>query len=329
MNLSIYSNQCSSVFGLNRNDEDSATYSLGWTFTKSPTLLKEFIKVFVDIEVHEQYEQISIELQKSGIDKGFTDLEITLHNNFHIIVEAKRDWELPTEEQLNKYTSRFSTQKNNKQFPKEHLISMSAASEEYASRHLPQSVNDYPLDHISWDTLYVMASSAKENATSSVEKLWLSEFLEHIKGYKKMTNPKDNSAYCVVISKNNIHDNIDYTWIDVIEKDRCYFHPIGNSGFPSTPFNYVAFRWDGKLSSVHHIESFEVANNLNSINPNWPKTNTDHFIYKLGSPMRPNKVITNGKLYPTARIWCAIDTLLSGDYETISEARDETQRRES
>jgi hypothetical protein len=43
--------------------------------------------------------------------------------------------------------------------------------------------------------------------------------------------------------------------------------------------------------------------------------------------MRPPKEIRAGKVFRSARVSCAIDTLLSGDYKTLSDARDETKRR--
>ena len=42
--LTIYNNNCNGVFGLNGYDENSATYALGWVLTKSPNLLRAFIK---------------------------------------------------------------------------------------------------------------------------------------------------------------------------------------------------------------------------------------------------------------------------------------------
>jgi hypothetical protein len=39
----------------------------------------------------------------------------------------------------------------------------------------------------------------------------------------------------------------------------------------------------------------------------------------------PNQPVTNGKIWPNARLWCALDLLLS--CETIGEARDKTQER--
>jgi hypothetical protein len=138
----------------------------------------------------------------------------------------------------------------------------------------------------------------------------------------------DNTVYVVSLSTKSMVAGKSHTWVDVVEKDRCYFHPVGN-GWPVQPPNYIGFRYKGRLQSVHHIESFEVVRNLASQNRRWPKTNKnkDNFVYRLGPPMRPHHIIKTGNIYKNGRVRCAIDTLLSGAFATISEARDETKRR--
>ena len=47
-------------------------------------------------------------------------------------------------------------------------------------------------------------------------------------------------------------------WIDVVNDRGRYFHPVGK-GWPKEPPNYMAFRYWGKLRSIHHVESYEVS----------------------------------------------------------------------
>jgi len=77
-----------------------------------------------------------------------------------------------------------------------------------------------------------------------------------------------------------------HTWIDVIEKDGSYFHPVGR-GWPSQPPNYVAFRYRGRVRSVHRVESYEIFPDVSKKNRLWISTDSDHFVYKLGPAMRP------------------------------------------
>ena len=121
-------------------------------------------------------------------------------------------------------------------------------------------------------------------------------------------------------------DGGNHTWVDVVEQDRSYFHRVGNN-WPTQPPNYVAFRYHGRLQSVHHVDNFQIVADVFAINPLWLHTVDDHFVYSLGPPMRPPTEVRTGDIIRNARCTCAIDTLLSGAFDTISSARDETNRR--
>ena len=132
-------------------------------------------------------------------------------------------------------------------------------------------------------------------------------------------------VFVVALSKAAFEEGRGYTWIDVVEKDKHYFHPIGR-GWPEEPPNYIAFRYDGKLQSVHYIESYEVVTNPSSINENWLEADYDQYLYKLGPAMKPSETVRSGPIWNSRR-WCIIDTLLSGSCKTISEAVAETKVR--
>jgi hypothetical protein len=154
----------------------------------------------------------------------------------------------------------------------------------------------------------------------------LSELIQHLKAFSSMQDESSNQVFVVSLSRTPVNQGVEYSWIDVVERDRRYFHGVGN-GWPITPPNYVAFRHGGQLQSVHHVDEYKVVVDLAEVNPLWPKTNVDQFIYSLGPPMRPARPLPNGKIWPNGRYWCAIDTLLSGAYPTVKDARDESQRR--
>ena len=141
-----------------------------------------------------------------------------------------------------------------------------------------------------------------------------------------MRNSQDNLVFVVSLSKDPIKEDRDYTWIDVVEKDKHYFHPKGNR-WPDEPLNYIAFRYDGQLQSVHHIERHDVVSDLSSVNENWPESDSAHFLYKLGPAMKPPHTVKSGRIWHK-HYWCAIDTLLSGTCKTIIEASAETKRLE-
>ncbi len=321
MLLNLFGKEVESVFALNREDEDSVTYALGWSLSQSPALLAALGEDLFGKQI--EFDDAHIDLQRSSRDRGFSDVEIFSPSVAHIIIEAKRNWELPGTAQLKKYASRISRENGRGGL----IVSLSAASQEYAVDKLPNELGGIRVEHRSWGDLSKIVSDAYGRTTSFGEKLWLDQLKQHLRGYILMRNVEDNTVFVVSLSSEAINEGDNsYTWVDVVERDGKYFHPVGNR-WPVIPPNYIGFRLGGRLRSVHHIESYEVVTDLSRKNGRWPETDVDHFVYKLGPGMQPAKVIKNGRIWPNGRYRCAIDTLLSGHFKTISEARDETNRR--
>jgi len=318
--LRLFGRDVDSVFALNGHDENSATYAFGWALACSTTLTTLFAKDVAGVVLNT--EATGIELQKDGEDAGYTDIEIICPSVCHLIVEAKRGWGVPTVRQLKKYIGRFNGRSDGLSV----LITLSAASREFASQHLPEAVKGFPLHHRSWQDVRDLVQRSCAQATSFRERLWLTELNKHLAEYVSMQSQRDNMVYVVSLSDKPIKEGDPYTWIDVVEQDGCYFHPVGG-GWPVYPPNYVGFRHHGRLQSIHHVDQYELVEKLEVKSERWPITNKAHFLYKLGPPMRPSTVMKGGHIWPSGRYWCAIDTLLSGAYATISEARDETSRR--
>ena len=320
MALTIHGAQSASVFRLNGMDENSASFALGWVLEQSPNYRKLVVEAVFGEAL--DVSDVVIALQKHGKDGGYTDIEIQAGHRFHAILEAKRWWDVPSREQLMRYQQRLV----NSGAERNRLISVSAADQSYAQRRLPPDLDGIELVHLSWSNLQQIAKLAQTRASSLEEKLWLRQLIQHLQEFVSMERQSDNNVFVVSIGRQPMMDGNTHTWIDVIEKDGCYFHPVGNN-WPVQPPNYVGFRYHGKLQSVHHVDNFEIVENLSEYNPLWLETHRDHFVYQLGPPMRPVREVKTGNIYPSGRVWCAIDTLLSGAFDTISAARDETQRR--
>lgn len=321
MSLRLFGSEPTSVFALLGADENSATFALGWVLEKSPTLLKLLVADLVAPSCIPG-DDVVIELQRRHEQGGFTDVEILSKNVCHLILEAKRGWVIPSQSQLATYARRISDPSK----AKRRIVSLSAAKQDYAARRLPKDVLGLPVSHRSWADIKRLVAAAHRSASSFEEKLWLRQLSQHLEGYVSMQNPRDNLVYVVSLSAAPIDAGAGYSWIDVVERDGRYFHPVGNR-WPVLPPNYIGFRYRGALQSVHHIDAYEVVANLAERNPMWPVTDTDHFVYTLGPAMRPARPIRTGNIYRNGRVWCAIDTLISGACETISDARDQTARR--
>ncbi|MBV8524018.1 MAG: hypothetical protein JOY71_18155 [Acetobacteraceae bacterium] len=320
MAILIHGNKPSTVFGLRGSDENSASLAVGWVLENSRTFRAILVEAVFGSASN--VDGALITLQEHGEHDGYTDLEIRNRREFHAIIEAKRSWDVPTVGQLKRYVSRLlssaAVQKK--------LISVSAADQRYALRRLPAELDGIRVGHLSWRELKGFAARAQSTASGFEEKFWLRQIIQHLEEFALMGRENDNKVYVVSLGSGAMIDGQTHTWIDVVENDGCYFHPVGNN-WPTQPPNYVGFRYRGRLQSVHHIDSFEIVENLARSNPLWPETASDHFIYRLGPPMRPPCEVKTGNIFRNGRVWCAIDTLLSGAFTTISDARDETQRR--
>ena len=119
----------------------------------------------------------------------------------------------------------------------------------------------------------------------------------------------------------------DLSFVDIAQEHRKYMHPVGGSGWPKEPPNYIAFRLGGKLLSIHHIDDYKVFRRPHDEIAGIPSAVEweDHFLYTLGPAFGPRVPPTNGRIWPNGRYWCMLDTLFT--CSTIAEARDLTRDR--
>lgn len=324
MTLAIRSSFPKTVFELMGKDENSATYALGWTLERSPCLAAILAERLAGQAIDAS--DIRVALQTHGHDRGFTDMEIRCGGELHAILEAKQGFELPSFEQLRRYRPRLAIEPAARQI----LVSASAVAQSIAARRLPLHIDSAPVAHLSWGSIRAMAKAARRQAGGLEEKLWLRELIRHLEGYAAMERTRDNLVYVVSLSSKLMRADGRRTWIDVVEMDGRYFHPVGNN-WPMQPPNYIAFRYRGQVRSVHRIEKHDIVVDVSTVDPTWAPTDKDHFVYTLGPAMRPAKTLTAAGPHDTvkhsARVWCAIDTLLTGQFDQLGKARDETKRR--
>ena len=320
--LVAYGTEVSSVFQLIGNLENDITKSIAWALARCPEFLKAVINEVMSLEINTQ--NVRIKYQEFEKNKGITDLEITDDSLFYIIIEAKRGWILPGEEQLTLYSQRRNIAES--LVPNKAIVSMSECSEDYAKTYLPfKAVNDIPVVHLSWSKLYELANSAKAISRISQKEL-LKELMKYLGGIMTMQAKESNWVYVVSLSTSK-PENCDLTWIEIVEQKKKYFHPFGINGWPKEPPNYIAFRYNGKLQSIHHIESYTVTKSLHSAIIEMPDVEKvdEYFVYNLGEPIIPLKTVKTGNLYASGRKWAMLDTLLTAD--TIYEACEISRQR--
>jgi hypothetical protein len=142
-----------------------------------------------------------------------------------------------------------------------------------------------------------------------------------------MQNPKSNMVHVVALSPKKAFEGAPDSFIDVVEKRGLYFHPIGGS-YPKEPPNYIAFRYGGRLQTIHHIEDFLVSKNLGKdvFGINCPDHDLSFFVYELGPAIRPpNEVRTGPGVLRSTKINVMLDLLLTS--KTLTEAKELTRLR--
>ena len=141
-----------------------------------------------------------------------------------------------------------------------------------------------------------------------------------------MQQQTSNWVYVVSLSRHKAEGS-ELTYVDIVEKKGMYYHPFGVRGWPREAPNYIAFRYDGRLQTIHHVENYVITRKMHEVIHELPdkEWDTSHFVYTLGPAIRPNKIIKTGNVYASGRRWAMLDLLLTSD--TILEACDLSTKR--
>lgn len=320
--LESYGKEVNSIFQLLGDKENDITLSMSWALARCPEFLKSIVTAITGASI--DTDAATVRNQAYDAKTGITDIEVTDGKSVHIIFEAKRGWMLPGVDQITRYSLRDDFQ--NSPAASKYIVSLSECTKVYADLYLPlHSVNSIPVTHMPYSEVYNLASGAV--ATSNHEqKHLLTQFTDYLRGLMSMQKKDSNMVYVVALGTDK-PEGCGITWIDIVQKHNSYFCPVGGKGWPKEPPNYIAFRYYGRLQSIHHIESYTVTRNMHDEIPEMPDAvwDGDCYIYHLGPAITPGKTVKTGKIYRNGRVWAMLDTLLTCD--SISDARDKTKER--
>lgn len=310
------------VFDLLGDKENDMTFSLGWVLANSELFLAALIKDLTGRRVSNVADCV-VRLQAGRDEHGITDVEVALDSEIAIILEAKRGSEIPSARQLQKYAAALKTTQAKEKL----LVTISNATAAYAKSVLSRTeVRGARLLHRSWRQVKDIAACVVFHDTNA-NKRWLNSFIEYLEGLLQMETRFSNWTYVVALAKGN-PKGWEISWIDIVEKSKRYFYPVGG-GWADPPPNYIAFRYGGRLQSIHHVEGYDLVSDPGTVFPEAAKEDRwDPPLYclRLGPPTRPATEVRNGpRVNRAARVWCMIDTLLTS--RTISDALTETERR--
>lgn len=312
----------SNVFQLLGYKENALSKSLSWTFSYCPTFLKQFLTSVIPTIQSANDTLLRIQEYEDNHGRvGITDIEITNAIDYFVIIEAKRGWVLPEISQLEKYAQRESFTKS--KVSHKALVVISDCAGNYAGRHLPEEIDGISVVHVSWDKLIPMARECV-SGLSNAKKRVLKDLTDYLGG-RSMRNADSNWVYVVSLGSGK-PEGWDISWRDIVREKGMYFHPVGKN-WPKEPPTYIAFRYDGKLQSIHHVEDYEVVEDMHSRISEIPSEQWDpHYLYKLGPEFAPQHEVPNGyHIHHAARRWVQLDTLFTSN--TISDAYSATQKR--
>lgn len=320
--LRLRGRRIDSVFELIGADENSLTYALGWCLTRVPTLLEE---VAAHLQRPTPGTDAAVHLQTYGAGTGITDVEVRDGASAWVF-EAKVGFLPPSLAQLTQYALRLNAETDPAADRLLVVVARSDQRELTLQQALPTDVLGVPVQALSWGQIRACAQRAHGRAgnAGNAGKATLRQFEVFLNKVLRMQMVESNEAYVVSVNHSTFGGGTT-SFVDVVAAHRRYFHPVGPN-WPASPPNYLAFRWGGRLRSVHHVDRYEV---IRSWHPHFPDTTAPniapHFLYHLGPPIVPARTVATGKIYPSGRVWAAIDLLLT--CASISEARDETRRR--
>jgi hypothetical protein len=319
MRLLIHGEEAKSIFDLLGHDENGLTYALGLTLSEN----EELLKMLLNRISNENYEckTCEVRLQELGTeDRGFTDIELLIDNKLFAIVEAKIGWNLPAQAQLDRYVSRFDKYKQYNRL----LVVISECRKEYAERSLRNLELNVRYEYVSWQEIHSLINRSFDSSTVYQRKM-LKQLEEYFKEVITMQDRNSNKVFCVALGSGKPDFPSKLSWIDIVRKKRLYFYPVAKN-WPPDPPNYIAFRYYGRLQSIHHVDDYEIVTKMYKHLPVEKKEWNPHFLLKLGKSFKPSQEVKNGNIYPNQHLWFDLDTVFT--CKTIQEARDLTQKRE-
>jgi hypothetical protein len=305
------------IFDLMGNTENDVTAALGYTVSRCPEFAS---RVLVDpVDYRGDVKALVVRLQTHTGKGGITDVELVIGQEVAIVVEAKRGPHVPSRDQLRKYVSVLRRTGAEQQL----LVALTNASDALAADALDTQVDGVRVVHRSWRRLQEIADESRRDESHQGKRL-LDEFVEYLDGVTHMETRYSNMVYVVSLGGGN-PDRWKLSWIDIVAERRRYFYPVGKR-WPD-PSNYIAFRYWGKLQSIHHVDGFDLFTNPHDIFPEAPSETWDtHYCFKLGPPIVPPREVKAGsRVVRSNRVWCMLDTLLT--CPTVSDALTETERR--
>lgn len=319
--LVLHDREVPTVFDLIGHRENDMTAALGWGLSQSPALLTGLVRAVADVSVDPA--ATVIRLQEHHQTGGFTDVELLVPDLLHLILEAKRGWNLPTAAQLEHYAQRFRADAPGMVQAIVVLTQWGATS--LVERQLPTWPFAYPRYVLGWGDLVELTERAGQQGPLA-ERHLLRELATYLRGVADMRDTNSNSVYVVSLGS-RMGEGWPFNNIQIVEDHDRYWFPASGKNWPKVPPNYLGFRYYGRLQSIRHVDGYVIDTDVTRHLPEAPSQEWEpHFFFTLGPPIRPDHEVPTGRrIQRSARVWVDIDLLLTAP--TISDALELTKQR--
>jgi hypothetical protein len=171
--------------------------------------------------------ELAFALEVRG-ENGRTDRELQLGDSLSII-EAKRGWQLPAEEQLAEYADRVAATKAGGA-----PVTLSQASHALAAQTCRQRSMVFQLS-TSLGAMFSPTSRKQGRTAGGHERLWLEEFRTYMREVIWLRPVGDSWVYRVVL--NDVRPGGRASFREIVTEQFHYFHPCGVKGWPTEPPN--------------------------------------------------------------------------------------------
>jgi len=322
--LLLHGTPVGTVFDLLGHQENDMTFALGWGLAHNDRILRGLLASMAPEVPFEPPAVVRLQ-EYDPADRGFTDIQIVIANT-HLVIEAKRGWDPPSAAQLRRYEARLGSDGKAAQL----LAILTQNGTEQIVRHQladwdpPSPIRPCVLG---WSDVVALARRESHSGSLAQRKL-AAELAMYLQGVADMRDTDSNSVFVVSLGTWSFGPAWKITAIQIVEDHSRYFFPASGKNWPKTPPNYVAFRYWGRLQSIHHVDDYTIAQDISPYLPGAPDTSEwePHFLLTLGPAIHPQHDVPTGRgIQRSARVWVDIDLLLT--CATITEALQATKSR--
>lgn len=217
IDLYVYGRKTNNIFDMLGTKENDISYAIGLGFSKAPQFLKLYLEAIGIKSL--KLDRVKIKLQEFEKSKGFTDFEIEQEGEFIVIIEAKKGWNFPGQNQLDKYSSRPSFINFTAQTKKLVVFTESKKDFTQAHFHIKQS-NSFEVEVTSYRQLWEIAQKAKLKS-NNYEKRFLDELINYLEKLMTMKNIYSNLVYVVAVSTGQVK-GWKISWIDIVKRKKIF-----------------------------------------------------------------------------------------------------------